>query len=61
MDTTNLTPGERQQRMNVRNFLLAATLDELRDEMVNSLDMGDTFRAKCVLELIVEKRIEEKE
>lgn len=52
MDTSKLTPFQRAFRMNVRNFLLAATMQELEREVKLSLDRGDEFRAECVRDLI---------
>jgi hypothetical protein len=43
-----------QLRMNIRNFLLIATLAELEKEYAISLERGDGFRARCVRELITE-------
>lgn len=50
MDTSKLTPAQRQQRMNVRNFLLVARLDQLEKE----LTISEGFRRECVLELLQE-------
>jgi hypothetical protein len=50
----NLTAAQRQIRMNVRNFLLVATMPELQKELTISLNSKDTFRAACVRELIEE-------
>jgi len=50
----NLTKAQRQIRMNVRNFLLVATMAELQKELTISLNSKDTFRAACVRELIEE-------
>lgn len=41
-------------RQNVRNFLLVATLDELKRELEISISRKDTERAKYVQELIDE-------
>lgn len=54
MDKTTLTPAQRQIRMNVRNFLLVATIDELKIELAISEKTSDTFRAACVQELLDE-------
>jgi hypothetical protein len=54
MDKNTLTPAQRQIRMNVRNFLLVATIEELEVELKISKDTGDTFRAECVQELLDE-------
>lgn len=42
-------------RMNVRNFLLLATLPELQEELRMSLNRGDNERAAAVRELIAEE------
>jgi hypothetical protein len=52
MDTSTLSSGQHQLRMNVRNFLLTATLNELKRELELSNERKDTFRAACVQELI---------
>lgn len=59
MDTSKLTSAQRQLRQNVRNFLLVATLEELRGELAISKERGDTFRAQCVEELIDERTAED--
>lgn len=45
---------QRQQRMNIRNFLLVATIPELQRELEISQKVGDEFRAICVQELLDE-------
>ncbi len=54
MNTEFLTLAQRQVRMNIRNFLLIATLDELKREKELSLERNDPFHAECVQELIDE-------
>jgi hypothetical protein len=54
MDIKALLPHQRQIRMNVRNFLLPATLDESQKELEISLEKGDAFRAACIKEWISE-------
>ncbi len=54
MDTSELTDRERQVRQDVRNFLINATLAELRLELEISNERGNAFRARCVQELIDE-------
>lgn len=54
MKLEGLTPAERQTRMNVRNFLLIATLAELVRELEISMERNDLFRARCIRELIEE-------
>ncbi len=55
-----LTPaGERQLRMNVRNFLLVATPEEMAGELKLSQDRGDKLRERFVQELIDERKAEE--
>lgn len=49
-----MSPSQRQLRMNIRNFLLVATADELQRELQISKDRNDTFRAQCIQELIEE-------
>lgn len=51
-DAGALRADRRAFRANVRNFLIAATPDELRTEIVRSLERGDRFRAWCALELL---------
>ena len=45
----------RQLRQNVRNFLLTATLEEMRKELQISRESGDAIRARFVQEMIDEK------
>ncbi len=52
MDRSTLTPMQDSQRCAVRNFLMLATLAELRAERAISLERGETFRAACIAELI---------
>lgn len=58
MKTDTLTEWQRRLRGNVRNFLCAATREELRKELDVSLRLpvseGAAFRAECVRELIAE-------
>jgi hypothetical protein len=49
--STTLSPAHRQIRQNVRNFLLIATMDELKVE----LTIGDPVRQSFVQELIDER------
>lgn len=49
-----LNSFERQVRMNVRNFLLIATPEELQKELALSLERNDKLRAEFVQELIDE-------
>lgn len=50
-----LTPTERNVRANVRNFLLTASLEELRRELALSFERNDSMRARFVQELITEE------
>jgi len=50
-----LSPADRQLRQNVRNFLMTATLDELKKELAISKQRGDAKRAQFVQELINEE------
>ena len=59
MALDNLTLDERQFRLNVRNFLLVATSQELRKEWQMSIERGDKLRAACVQEIIEERLTEE--
>jgi|AntRauTorcE11897_2_1112592.scaffolds.fasta_scaffold01099_3 FixJ family two-component response regulator len=61
MDKTTLTNAQRQIRMNIRNFLLVATIAELETEIEISNRTGDTFRAACVQELLDQAVAEETE
>jgi hypothetical protein len=45
--------------MNIRNFLLVATIAELETEIEISNRTGDTFRAACVQELLDQAVAEE--
>jgi hypothetical protein len=54
MSTETMTPGQRQTRMNIRNFLLIATPAQLAQELEIAINQGDTFRANCIKELISE-------
>jgi len=47
--------------MNIRNFLLVATIAELETEIEISNRTGDTFRAACVQELLAQAVAEETE
>lgn len=49
-----VTPAQRQHRMNVRNFLMVATPEELRKELDISEERGESFRAACIRELMEE-------
>jgi len=49
------TPGQQNQRGNIRNFLLTASRKEVRQEILLSLDRGDIFRAQCCLEVLIEE------
>lgn len=51
-----LSPTERNIRMNIRNFLLAATRDELEKEKRISEERGDLFRRDCIQELLDEDK-----
>lgn len=44
----------RQLRASIRNFLCVASIRQLRAEQRISRDMGDSFRAACIQELIDE-------
>lgn len=50
-----LTPTQRRIRMNVRNFLLVATIEELETELRISQESGNNLRAVCVRELLNEE------
>ena len=52
----HLTPMLRDLRMNVRNFLLTATLEQLNVELEYSHEIKDTWRARFVEELIEETK-----
>lgn len=54
MDTSKLNEREKAIRQMIRAFLLTATLAELRREKAISLELGDSFRAVCIQELIEE-------
>lgn len=54
IDKSTLTPFQRNLRMNIRNFLLVATPEQLKRELEISRESGDTFRAECIQELIDE-------
>lgn len=54
MDTSKLTPAQRQTRSNVRNFLLTANRAQLEAEINISEERGDEFRRACVQELLDE-------
>jgi len=53
--TQTLTAAQRQTRMNIRNFLLTATPDQLRTELALSLQREDLFRADCIREILAEE------
>lgn len=52
-----MTDAQRRQRANIRNFLCAATLDELRKDRATRT--GDSFAIHCVNELIDEAENEQ--
>lgn len=54
-----MTPAQRQQRMNVRNFMLTHNMKELQWEHEESLKRNDAFRAECVMELMNELKQEQ--
>lgn len=49
-----LTSAERNERMNYRNFFLAATMEELRHELSDNRPHNTTFRRACIREIINE-------
>jgi len=53
-----LTQQQKQLRANIRNFLLLASLEELKKELTISLERGDGFRAEVIKELICEEELE---
>ena len=55
MDKSTLTAAQRQLRMNIRNFLLVATVTELYAELAISQERGDHFRSECIRELLIEE------
>lgn len=54
MDVSNLSRTARNQRMNIRNFLMVATLPELKREQELFNQREDSFVVLCVQELIDE-------
>jgi hypothetical protein len=58
MDVSKLSDHRRNYRMNIRNFLLAATPAELETELELSLERKDEFRADVVRELMAEREAE---
>lgn len=56
MNVGELNEDQRRVRMNVRNAMMIATMDELRKELQISLDRNDTLRARFVQELIDEAK-----
>lgn len=44
-----------RQKERLRKSLKGYSLDELHDEMLNSMDMGNRVRAECIAELIAER------
>jgi hypothetical protein len=55
MDTSTLTPAQRQERMNVRNFLLTASREQLLAELMMAREKPVyAFKAACIVELIHE-------
>lgn len=49
MNTSNLTPHQRQIRANIRNFFLTATVKEMQDALPN---YKDHFSKQCIQEMI---------
>ena len=56
MDLNVLNRDQKWIRVNVRNFLISATIPELKREKRISLESGDKFRAECIQELIEEHK-----
>jgi hypothetical protein len=52
--------NERQLRLNIRNFLLVATHEEMQTELKLSFSREDYFRAGCIAELLEERRNEQR-
>lgn len=50
-----LTDRERDLRATIRGYLLTATREELRKEMLLSRENGDTFRESVIAEIIAEE------
>jgi hypothetical protein len=56
-----MTDDQKRYRMNIRNFLIVATLAELQVERGLALERGDGFKAACIDELIEASLREESE
>ena len=58
MDLTQLTSQQRQIRSMIRGFLLTATVQEMEQEKVISIESGDRFRVDVIQELIDSEKVE---
>jgi len=64
MNTANLTPAQRQQRCNIRNFFMLATETELQKEIAyresRKMSNGqyDLFGIECLREMLTELQAE---
>jgi hypothetical protein len=52
VDLSKLTSQQKQVRSMIRGFLLTATIEQMEQEKVISLERGDRFRADVIQELI---------
>jgi len=50
----NLTPQQRQLRLNFRNFFLTSSVDQLKKEMEYRRNCGDMVAANTLQEMIQE-------
>jgi hypothetical protein len=58
VDLTQLTSQQRQIRSMIRGFLLTATVQEMEQEKVISIESGDRFRVDVIQELIDSEKVE---
>ena len=49
-----MTPAQRQQRQNIRNLLLIASVDQLKLERAEHYEIGDTFGVRVIDEMLAE-------
>jgi hypothetical protein len=52
MNLSKLNDNQKQIRSMIRGFLLTATIDQMEQEKVISLELGDKFRVEVIQELI---------
>lgn len=54
MDTSKLTPYQRQQRLNIKNYFLTSSVTEMMCEMEYRTARGDKIGAETLYEMVEE-------